>query len=199
MNWEHLNRLHSGEDKRVAYRNMAWIAFPFTSSTFVTPSPSSASKGNKAKKCSLLRFWKWIKTKIVNYSLSYPLTSISVKNSSPDHSIDKLPQAALIIIYKIKEKQFKKWDSNWSVQFEIPSVICITIQCVLMAAVMRWSKFMKNIYLLTHVLSTFTLPWLECQVNISAEGKWIVSWGWAALSHLTHSSEEPLIDTGGMH
>lgn len=54
-------------------------------------------------------------TKIVNYSLYCPLTSISVKNSSTGHSIDKekLPQAALIIIYKMKEKQFKKWDPKW--------------------------------------------------------------------------------------
>lgn len=177
MNWEHLNRLHSGKDKRVAYRNMAWIAFPFTSSTFVTPSPSSASKGNNIKNTLWCTSGNGFKTKIVNYRLYYALTSISVKNSSPDHSIDreKLPQAALIIIYKMKEKQFKKWGSKWSVQSEIPSVICITIQYVLMAAVMRLSKFMKNIYLLTHTLSTFTLPWVKCQVTISTEGKWIVS------------------------
>lgn len=50
---------------------------------------------------------------------------------------EKLPQAALIIIYKMKENQFKEGDSKWSVQFEIPLVICITIQYVLMAAVMR--------------------------------------------------------------
>lgn len=177
MNWEHLNRLHSGKDKRVAYRNMAWIAFPLTLSTFVTPSPSSASKGNNGKNAIFYTSGSGFKTKIVNYSLYCPLISISVKNSSADSSTarEQLAQVSSIIIYKMKEKQFKKWDSRWAVQFEIPSVICITIQYVLMAAVTRLSKFMKNIYLLTYILSTFTLPWLECQVSISTEGKWIVS------------------------
>lgn len=177
MNWEHLSRLHSGKDKRIAYRNTAGIAFTFTSPTFVTPSTSSVSKGNNVKNALCWTSGSGFKTQIVNYSLYCPLTSTPLKNSSLDHSIarENLPQAVLIIIYKMKEKQFKKWDSKWSAQFEIPSVICITIQYVLMAAVTRLSKFMKNIYLLTHILSTFTLPWLECQVNISSEGKWIVS------------------------
>lgn len=58
----------------------------------------------------------------------------------------------------MKENQFKEGDSKWSVQFEIPLVICITIQYVLMAAVMRLSKFMKNIYLLTQVTQHFYSP-----------------------------------------
>lgn len=62
MNWEHLNRLHSGKDKRVAYRKMAWIAFPFTSSTFVTPSPSS--KGNIVKNVLCCTSGSGFKTKI---------------------------------------------------------------------------------------------------------------------------------------
>lgn len=171
MNWEHFNRLHSGKDKRAAYRNMAWIAFPFTWSTFVTPSHPSASKGNNGKNALCCTSGSGFKTKIINHSLCWPLTSIF---THPVTTIarEQLAQAALIIIYKMKEKKLKKWDSKWSVQFEIPLVICITIQYVLMAAVMRLSKFMKNIYLLTYILSTFTLPWLECQVNISTEGKW---------------------------
>lgn len=124
------------------------------------PSSSSASKGNNAKNALCCTVESGFKTEIVNYSLFCPLTSMSVKNSSADHSIarGKLPQAALIIIYPMKEKQFKECHSKWSVPFEIPLVICETIQYVLRAAVMRLSKFMKNIYLLTHILSTFTLP-----------------------------------------
>lgn len=92
------------------------------SSTFVTPSPSSTSKGNTVKIVLCQTSGNGFTTKIVNYNLYSLLISISVKNPSApqrgeslDHSIarEQVSQAFLIIIYKMKVSRPKNETHKW--------------------------------------------------------------------------------------